>query len=92
MTRHYEKKHRTETVHHRRYLAALEKEIQTLVEEISNMLEAQAELENRPELVEQIDLWPELVQKKKPAIPPILAEFEYQIQLIRTAQRRHHTD
>ena len=88
MTRHYSKKNCVNTQRYKIYMHSLESEIQQLVEDITDMLEAQAELENRPELIEEVDLWPELVQKKRPSVPPILAEFEHQIDLIRTA---HHT-
>jgi hypothetical protein len=86
MTRKYTRKTGVGTPKHESYVHLLEVEVQQLVEEITNMLEAQAELENRPELLEEADLWPELVQKRRPAIPPVLAEFEHQIQLIRTAK------
>lgn len=86
MTRKYSKKNCVNTQQHKNYVHLLETEIQQLVEEITDMLEAQAELENRPELLEEADIWPELVHKRRPAVPPILAEFEYQIQLIRTAK------
>jgi hypothetical protein len=89
MTRKYSKKNGVNTQRHKNYVHLLETEIQQLVEEIGDMLEAQAELENRPELLEEADIWPELVHKRRPAVPPILAEFEYQIQLIRTANGRH---
>ena len=63
MTRQYSKKNCVNTQGDKIYMHSLESETQQLVEDITDMLEAQAELENRPELLEERDIWPELVQK-----------------------------
>ena len=89
MTRHYSKKNCVNTQGDKTHMHSLESETQQLVEDITDMLEAQAELENRPELLEERDIWPELVQKRRPSIPPVLAEFEHQIHLIRTAHSKN---